>query len=109
MDRVVTWSGFALGLLVLLVLGFVTMFLAGQAASGCDQSFGPGQVHPAFCDSAVMRSLVVLLPLIVVGVYVGGSIVGIVLLRRSRRAAIVPVVLTVVAVAVFVLELAAIS
>jgi hypothetical protein len=108
-DRVVTWSGFALGLLALGVLGFFTMFLAAQSATGCDQSFGSGMTHPAFCDSSLTRSLVVLLPLIACGVYVVGSILGLVLLRKHRRAGLVPLVLGVLAVGVFVLVLALID
>ena len=101
-DRVVAWTFFALGLVLLVVIGFFTMFLAGQASTGCDRSFGAEMTHPAFCDSPVTRRLVVFEPLIAVVLYVAGSIVGIVKLSGSRWAILVPVGLLVLALGSFV-------
>ena len=108
-NRVNAWLVFGLGFIVLFVFGFFTMFLAAQSSTGCDQSFGPEMTHPAFCGSGFTRTLVPLLPLIAGTVYVVGSIVGIVLLRGSRRSPLVPLGLGVLAVGVFVLTLAVID
>ena len=108
-SRFAAWTAFALGLVVLVVLGLVTVFFVGQGVSGCGQSFGGGMQHPAFCDSELTRSLLLFAPVIAVGVYAIGSVVGILLLRRSRWAPAVPLGLGVLALAVFIQGIAAVS
>lgn len=108
-NRANAWLVFGLGLPVVFVFGFFTMFLAAQSSTGCDQSFGPGMTHPAFCSSYVTRALVPLLPLIAGSVYVIGSVVGIPLARGSRRSPFVPLALAVLAAGMCVLTLAIID
>jgi len=101
--RASAWLAFGLGIPVLVVLGFVTLFFAGSAASGCD--LVEVSLHASFCGSDVARRAVVLLPLVAVLVFVVGGIVGIIALRRSRRVSLVPAVLGVLAIAAFAIDL----
>lgn len=82
--RAAAWAIFATGLVVLFVLGVFVMFLAGQANTGCDQSFGPEQPHPAYCESEALKTLLVLLPALLGLLYVVGSVVGIIVAGTKR-------------------------
>ena len=97
------WLAFGLGIPVLIVLGVVTLFFAGSAASGCD--LVEVSLHASFCGSEVGRRAVALLPVVAVLVYLVAGVVGIIALRNSRRVALVPVVLGLLVIAAFVIDL----
>ena len=101
--RASAWLAFGLGIPVLIVLGVVTLFFAGSAASGCD--LVEVSLHASFCGSEVGRRAVALLPLVAVLVYLVAGVVGIIALRNSRRVALVPVVLGLLVIAAFVIDL----
>ena len=103
--RAHAWLVFTLGVLVLFVLGFVTLFFAGSAATGCDQSFGAGMPHPDFCASPFARRAVALLPVVALGVYIVGGAVGIILMRGARRSVLVPVSLGLLAIVALAVDL----
>ncbi|CAN5142807.1 hypothetical protein BH11ACT5_BH11ACT5_04670 [soil metagenome] len=108
-SRFAAWTAFALGLVVLIVLGFVTMFFVAQGVTGCGRTFGGGMENPAYCDSEATRSLLLFGPIIAVAVYTVGSIVGIILWGRTRWAPAVPLGLGVLAIASFVVEITTVS
>ena len=99
-NRATAWTLFAIGLALLVFVGFFVMFLFAQASSGCDLKY---LQHPAFCDLELTRRLVVLEPVIAVAIYVVGSVVGIILLKASRWAILVPGVLAVLVIGSWVL------
>lgn len=105
--RARAWLAFGLGIPVLVVLGVITLFFAGSAASGCDLI--EVSLHAPFCGSEVAERAVVLLPLLAVVVYVVGGVVGMIALRSSRRVALVPVVLGLLAIAAFAIDLAVVN
>lgn len=103
-SRAAAWGIFATGLVVLFVLGVFVMFLAAQATTGCDQSFGPEMTHPGYCEVPALKSLVLFLPLLLGLLYVVGSVVGIIVLAKRRWVALIPAGLAVLVAVGLVVE-----